>query len=132
MEFLSENADVILKLIAALVGAGFAVLKATEKGKAVAGWLKARKMQKAFALCVNVCTQIYDETVRTLKANGKFDAKAKAKVKAQAIEILKTQFAENGLGILKDLIPVLIEDAVSYLKGKGKLPFSAELLPELP
>lgn len=110
----------------------------------VAGWLLARPWAKskiaqaeafgketqlnlAWNLAVSVAQRVYQDCVRDLRANGKWDDEAKRRVLSNAVDIMKSEAKEHGLEIAQAILPGLIQRAVMFLKKEGQgavVPFS--------
>jgi hypothetical protein len=123
--FLNANFDGVIALLGMIVTGLVTLIKGTAWLARVKNSFQKRGMETAFTFALELVQDLYEESVRALKDEGKFDATAKAAIKVRAVNLLKEKLKTEGVSLAKELVPTLIELAIKYLKGKGVvLPFS--------
>jgi hypothetical protein len=135
LEFVVANWDAIAGLVGTLVV--WLWSRPVIQGRVAMAQAKLNELHlaKAAEIAKAVVAEMYQTTVRELKATGKFDAKTKAAIAASAGAKLKSELAAQDLGFLSALTPSLIEMAVNALKNDApySLPKTVPVEgPELP
>jgi len=119
MEFITENMEAILTIAGAIAAVVWTFAKGTDR---YAKWMRSvrkRNLETAWIFALDMVQSAYDNVVRAAKEEGEFDDEAKTKIKAETVEALKAKLLSEGVPILKELAPSLIEQAVNYLKGSA-------------
>lgn len=136
MEFLKlviENWDsiaYIIGLIAVFV-LGLPSVKAL-KTKAMI-WTDDHNLGKLAEVVSGVVARIYVDTVRIAKANGEWDNTMKRQVLDRAVSTIKEAAKREGIPVIKEMIPGMVEWAINRAKGSApKKPLSAVLPGSLP
>ena len=119
MNFIIENIDLILQILAALAAVILGLPWVKTKRLEIEAIIENKNLDRLAGLAQGVCIQIYTETVRLAKAEGKFTPELKKAVFDEAVASLTKAAKEEGIEIAKDLLPALVEWAVNKLKGEG-------------
>jgi hypothetical protein len=126
MEAIIKNWDAIVGLLTLLLGWIMALPKVQAWFVDLDRRTQEYQLEAMKRLALGIVADIYQETVRTLKAEGTFDAAAKRRVKNYAVERLISVAKKEGLNVAREVLPALVELAVNKLKGDAKsaAPFS--------
>lgn len=133
LDFINSNFEIVVKTLVLLIGAAWTLLKGNALLAKWGNSFKKRNLSALWNLVLGTVNQLYVEEVRVLKESKKFDADAKRRIRDKAIEIITSNAKAQGIAVVKESVPVLIELAVNWLKGKtgsegGVLPFLQGLL----
>lgn len=119
MDFIIAHLDQILSVAGIVVAWILARPWAQEKAAAAKAWAAKTNTEKVWQIVLGVVAEIYNDSVRELKASGKFDDATKRVIAARATALVKKELTEHGLEFAQSALPGLVELAVSYLKAKG-------------
>jgi len=119
LEFLAEHFDTLAGLVVFAVTAVLALPKVAEWKIRVKNWVDDNKMRTVYDLTLGIVAEVYQCYVRELKASGKFNGAAKEKALAMALGMVKGTLKEKGIDIAMEILPALIEKAVSKMKSES-------------
>ena len=75
-------------------------------------------LHKAQDLAMTVTLEVYQSTVKKLQEQGEWNAQSKRLVFEEAKGILTQKIKDNGVEVMADVIPMLVETAVKAWKGE--------------
>jgi hypothetical protein len=120
MDWIIQHLDQILTIVGMVMAWVIARPWAKAKLEQANALIDAKNMGVARDIALSVAQRVYQDTVRTLKDAGKFDAETKRLVFEQACTILKEELKAHGVELLSSLIPGIMQVAVMALKNTGQ------------
>ncbi len=118
-EFFAEHFEAIVALVMFGVTTVLALPKVAEWKVRVANWRDDNNMRTVYDLTLGIVAEVYQCYVRDLKATGKFNGQAKEKAVAMAMGMIKGTLKEKGIDIAMEILPALIEKAVSKMQSEA-------------
>jgi LPS O-antigen subunit length determinant protein (WzzB/FepE family) len=115
-EFIVANWDAIAGIAVTVIAWLWSRPVIAERKAKADEWLRVHRLNAAVDIATGIVSEVYRATVRELKSAGKFDADAKARVANEAASALRRELTENGLAMLQNLAPALVELAVNRMK----------------
>jgi len=130
MDWIIENWDAIAKIIVGIAVLVMGLPKAKEWRAKADAVVDENNMGKIRSVTLGVVAQIYSDTVREAKASKDgFSDTLKKQVFYLAVKRITEAAKKEGLPIIKDQIPALVEWAVNKLKGDSPKNVLSALLP---
>jgi hypothetical protein len=115
-EFIVANWDAIAGIAVTVIAWLWSRPVIAERKAKADEWLRVHRLNAAVDIATGIVSEVYRATVRELKSAGKFDADSKARVANEAASALRRELTENGLAMLQNLAPALVELAVNRMK----------------